>query len=199
VSREEGHAFFELDAGKTTVLVTGGSQGAASINAAMLGALTSLVHDAIQVIWLTGETEYAHIRAAVDAMRIPGVDSMLYLKPFLAAMEYALAAADVVVCRSGATTLAELAAAGVPAILVPYPFAAADHQTHNARAVVEQGAAVLCKDDALNAELLPALQHMLRNRERLQKMRTAAQALARPEAARILAEAVLHMATGRHG
>ena len=198
VAREKGMAFFGFDPGRLAVLVTGGSQGASSINRAMLGALPSLLQDGVQVVWLTGENDYEHIREAVRVMRNPGVERLLYLKPFLAEMEYAFAVSDAVVCRSGATTMAEIAMAGVPAILVPYPYAAADHQTHNARAVVEQGAAVLCNDAAVETELPGILQGMLSDRERLERMRTAARSLARPEAAHTLAEAVLRLATKHH-
>jgi UDP-N-acetylglucosamine--N-acetylmuramyl-(pentapeptide) pyrophosphoryl-undecaprenol N-acetylglucosamine transferase len=102
------------------------------------------------------------------------------------------------VCRSGAITLAEVTRAAVPSVLVPYPFAAADHQTSNAVAMVEQGAAVLCKDEIIDREMYAIVSGLLTDAERLRQMAAAARLMARPEAARVLAAAVIHLATGRH-
>jgi UDP-N-acetylglucosamine--N-acetylmuramyl-(pentapeptide) pyrophosphoryl-undecaprenol N-acetylglucosamine transferase len=198
VSREDAAAFFDLDSQTRTVLVTGGSQGAASINRAVRDILPRLLEDGVQVIWLTGQSEFERIVQAIGgaAENVQGRRVRVY--GFLREMECAWAACDLVVCRAGAITLAEVTRAGVPSVLVPYPFAAADHQTENAKAMVEQGAAVLCKDEMIDRDLYPTVKELLANADRLQRMAAAARSMARPEAARTIAEAVLRLATGRH-
>ena len=192
VTRAEGARFFGLDAGKKTLLVFGGSRGAATINAAMAPLAAKLAGEGIQVIWQTGEEEYEPLRRAIGGPR-EGVK----MYPFIERMECAYAACDLAVCRSGATSLAELTRTGVPSILIPYPFAAADHQTENARALVEAGAAQLVPDpDALR--LLPAaVRGLLGNNEQLRTMALAARRLGRPGAAGALADAVERLAQAR--
>ncbi|KAB2921975.1 MAG: undecaprenyldiphospho-muramoylpentapeptide beta-N-acetylglucosaminyltransferase, partial [Bacteroidetes bacterium] len=104
------------------------------------------------------------------------------------------AAADLVVCRAGATTLAELTRLGKPAVLVPYPHAAANHQELNAKAMVEAGAAVMVKDAALAEELLPAVRRLLHDPAELSAMASRSLALGRPEAGRVLAEKITALA-----
>jgi UDP-N-acetylglucosamine--N-acetylmuramyl-(pentapeptide) pyrophosphoryl-undecaprenol N-acetylglucosamine transferase len=113
-------------------------------------------------------------------------------------MDHAYAAADIALCRAGAGTVAELAIVGLPAVLVPYPFAPDDHQTMNAAALVDAGAAVLVRDDEATPERLgPQIEELLRNPERLTRMAAAARSQARPEAAQALAAWVLEL--GRRG
>ena len=110
---------------------------------------------------------------------------------FIEQMEYAYAACDLAVCRAGATTVAELARAGVPAILVPYPFAAADHQTENATAMVDTGAAVLIADHVLHAELRDAVNGLMADAGRRSGMASRARTLGRQDAAAVIAGSVL--------
>ena len=127
-----------LAANRPTLLVMGGSQGASGINRLMTGALPDFIaaFPDWQFIHLTGASDADGVRAIYTAAQARAV-----VKPFLSEMEYALGAATLAVSRSGASSLAELAALRVPAVLVPYPVAADDHQRHNARAFVETGAA----------------------------------------------------------
>jgi len=106
-------------------------------------------------------------------------------------MENAFAACDLALCRSGASTIAELTLAGIPSVLVPYPFAAADHQSENARAMTEGGAALMCKDSELETGLLPLVLALLDDPARREAMGRRAKMLAKPDAARTLARAVL--------
>jgi UDP-N-acetylglucosamine--N-acetylmuramyl-(pentapeptide) pyrophosphoryl-undecaprenol N-acetylglucosamine transferase len=189
VTREEGARFFGLDPGKKTLFVFGGSRGAATINAAMAPLARCLAGEGIQVVWQTGEEDFDSLRRAFEADR-----TTVKLFPFIERMECAYAACDVAVCRSGASSLAELTRVGVPSILIPYPHAAADHQTENAKAMTDAGAGILIPD-ADAARLLPAaVRGLLNDRERLRAMAEAARLLGRPGAAGVLADAVERLA-----
>ena len=114
---------------------------------------------------------------------------------YLDRMDHAYAAADVALCRAGAGTIAELAVAGLPAVLVPYPFAPDDHQTVNARVLVDAGAALLVRDDDATADqLAPKVEELFADRDRLVAMGAAAGRVARPHAAEALAAWVLELA-----
>ncbi len=194
-SRAEGAAFFGLDPEKTTLLVFGGSLGAASINSALLNILDTLREMDVQVLWQTGETDFARVQEAVAGRAAAG---WLRVVKFIDRMEYAYAACDLAVCRAGATTLAELMRSGTPALLVPYPFAAADHQTVNATTMVEAGAALLCPDRDLSGRLAAMLAELIRDRDRLRAMSRKARSLGRPDAAAVIAGAVITLARSRH-
>jgi len=149
--RADACARLGLDPQKKTLLAVGGSQGARSINAALVRmALDGGISAGWQLLLIAGA---AHLEQSAAALA--GVPNARVL-PYCDAMEDAYAVADLAVARAGAMTLAELAATGVPAILVPYPFAAADHQTANARAVEATGAAVVVADADI-AKRLPAI------------------------------------------
>jgi UDP-N-acetylglucosamine--N-acetylmuramyl-(pentapeptide) pyrophosphoryl-undecaprenol N-acetylglucosamine transferase len=109
-------------------------------------------------------------------------------------MENAYALCDLAISRSGASTLAEMTRAGVPSVLVPYPYAAADHQTANAKVMAEAGAAVLIPEERADAELMGAVMAMLRDVARRETMRACARSLGRPDAAEVLADAILKLA-----
>lgn len=179
--------FFALDPTKKTVLVFGGSLGATSINTAMVNLLDELQRNNVQLIWQTGQSGFERIRATV------GNKNIGWIGPYIDRMDYAYAAADVVVCRSGALTIAELTRVGLPAILVPYPHAAADHQTANARTLVEAGAAIMVKDDELQIRLGRELTQLLMNDELRRQMAHASKKLGRPEAGENIARKVLEL------
>ncbi|MBM4161809.1 MAG: undecaprenyldiphospho-muramoylpentapeptide beta-N-acetylglucosaminyltransferase [Ignavibacteria bacterium] len=185
ISRDEGRRFFHLAADKKTVLVVGGSLGAASINRAVLASLDDLLRAGIQFVWQTGQSDYHRVRQTI------GSKPAGWIGPFVDSMEHAFAAADVVVCRAGATTLAEVTRVGRPAIVVPYPHAAANHQTHNARALVEAGAVLMIADDSVSGNLKPALLELINDPHRLTRMSQASMSLGKPEAGSVLAEKIL--------
>ena len=181
-------AFFEIPAkrgGTPTLLVFGGSQGAHAINDAMIRCLPELRRQApgIHIIHQTGERDYNDALAAYQ----PLADSAEVFK-FIEDMPAAFARADLVVCRSGASTVAEITAAGKPAIFVPFPRAADDHQRVNAEALARSGAAVVVEESKLEgvwlAETVAAL---LGDPSRLARMTEAARELAHPNAARDIA------------
>jgi len=195
VSRSDAAAAFGLDPAAVTLLVLGGSQGAASLNDAMLSLLPELLGRRVQLVWATGSSEFKRVGEALRRV-LPAGDPRVHCVPYIDRMEDAYALADLAVARSGATTLAELMRAGVPAVLVPYPHAAADHQTENARTMVEAGAALMVKDAELAESLGDRLQLLLGDPARRRSMGERARSLGHPEAARLLAEAVLRLAEG---
>jgi UDP-N-acetylglucosamine--N-acetylmuramyl-(pentapeptide) pyrophosphoryl-undecaprenol N-acetylglucosamine transferase len=190
VTRTEAAVRLGLDPAKQTLLVTGGSQGAASMNAAVLDVMPALAEAGVQVLWLTGARDSEHINAAMKAL--PAAPAGVIL-PYLERMEDAFAVADLVVSRAGASTLAELACAGVPSILVPLPTAAGDHQTENARAMVEAEAAVLCTDATAAKELRTLVLELFHDASRRTRMGAAAKSIAKPDASMTIARAILSL------
>jgi len=181
-------AFFEIPpkhGGTPTLLVFGGSQGAHAINEAMVRCLPVLQREApgIHILHQTGERDYNGALAAYG-----GLGESAEVFKFIEDMPAAFARVDLVVCRSGASTVAEIAAAGKPAVFVPFPRAADDHQRVNAEALARHGAAVVVEESKLEgvwlAETIAAL---LQDSRRLQQMSHAARELAHPNAARDIA------------
>ena len=181
-------AFFDITpkrGGIPTLLVFGGSQGAHAINAALFRCLPVLQREApgIHIIHQTGERDYNDALAAYERL---GESAEVF--KFIEDMPAAFARADLVVCRSGASTVAEIAAAGKPAVFVPFPRAADDHQRVNAEALARHDAAVVVEESKLEgvwlAETIAAL---LQDPERLQRMSRAARELAHPHAAHEIA------------
>ena len=170
---------------RPTLLVFGGSQGAHAINQAVLEALPKLMEAVpdIHIIHQTGEKDYADAQAAYLQTMISAEVS-----PFIDDMPAAFARADLLLCRSGASTVAEITAAGKPAIFIPLPTAADDHQTRNAATLAEAGAARLLPQSELTAERLATeIAAMLRDRPLLATISEAARRFAHPDAAATIA------------
>ena len=156
VSRGQGLLRAGLKNGLTTILVSGGSRGAHSINRAMVAVYRRFAgRDGIQILHVTGKNEYNNqVRDTKDAgMDLANIGNII-VKPYLYNMPDALAAADLAIFRAGAIGLAELTAKGIPAILVPYPYAAENHQEFNARNLEKKGAAIVIRDAELTGESL---------------------------------------------
>lgn len=196
---EDGKKMFGLDPKAKTVLVSGGSRGARSINRAMVGVLAHYAgRSGVQILHVTGKVGYDE---TLENLREAGVDlsaaGNLFIEPYLYNMPQALACADVAVFRAGAIGIAELTARGVPSVLVPYPFAAANHQEMNARAIASAGAARMILDRELTAErLLSVLAELLSEDAKLKRMAKAAKKLGRPKAADEIASRVIRLAKG---
>ncbi|MGE5239451.1 MAG: undecaprenyldiphospho-muramoylpentapeptide beta-N-acetylglucosaminyltransferase [Chloroflexota bacterium] len=192
------HRIFSLVNERFTVLVFGGSAGARSINRAMAEALPYLqgLRGRIQFLHQTGERDHAEVAAAYRAQGFQGT-----VVPFIYQMAEAYAAADLVICRAGATTLAELTAVGKPSILVPYPYAAANHQEHNARKLEDMGAARMIRDRDLSGRVIASAIEELYNDENLRKeMQRASTAFGKVDAAeRVVAVAMSLLARRRAG
>jgi len=177
--------------GRFHLLVFGGSQGARAINQALAQAAAALggAADHLAIVHQTGPGQTAEVEAAYARA---GLRAEVH--EFIHDMAAAYVLADLAVCRAGATTLAELSAAGVPAILIPYPFAAAGHQEQNARALAGAGAAeMILQNDLTGPGLAEAILALSDDRERLAAMARAARERGRPEAARRIAEECLRV------
>lgn len=182
-----------LDPEKLTLLVSGGSRGALSINNAMLYVNEQLAgSDNIQIIHVTGTDGYQGVLNELPGKVKEAGNIKLF--SYMQDMPLALAAADLAVFRAGALGLAELAARGVPSILVPYPYATANHQEHNARYFEKENAAIVVRDKELAGENLCCLIKILtEDRERLSAMSKAASTIGRPDAAENIAKNILSM------
>lgn len=179
---------FGLEPERATVLCFGGSLGASSLNAALRAAIPRAMDAGVQILWQTGAREYDTLRGAVN-----GFEHRVALRPFIEEMHLAYSAATLVVCRAGATSIAEITTLGLPSVLVPYPHAAADHQRRNARALAAAGAAVLLEDadlDRFAETVLP----LLADAQALDRLARNAATAGRPNAARDIAGAVIRLA-----
>ena len=178
---------FEGRTGKLRILVVGGSLGAQALNEAMPKAL-ALLEDKPIVVHQAGEKHIDQLKANYAAAGVQGE-----LVAFIDDMARRYAEADLVVCRAGAVTIAELSAGGMASILVPFPHAVDDHQTANAKFLSERGAALLIQQRDLSTEKLADLLRSL-NREKLLDMAKKARALGKPDAARVVAQRCMELA-----
>ena len=187
IERAAARAALGLPDGEPVLLAFGGSTGARSINQAVVENLEGLLEVA-HVVHISGERDWPWVAARADVLSAPA-RGRYHPYPYLhgAAMGQALAAADLAVCRAGASTLGELPYFGLPAVLVPYPYAWR-YQRVNAEWLASRGAAVILEDARLKDELVPTVQSLLGNPARLSEMRERAWALARPDAAGHLAQ-----------
>jgi UDP-N-acetylglucosamine--N-acetylmuramyl-(pentapeptide) pyrophosphoryl-undecaprenol N-acetylglucosamine transferase len=178
-----------LDPALPTVGVFGGSQGARALNEAMLGLTSAGDARAFNLVWQTGAADHARVSNARQWPR------GTVIGPFFSPMAGVYPLLDLIVCRAGAMTLAEVTAWGLPAILVPYPYATDDHQTWNARDLERRGAAIVLLESELGARRLANLiGGLLSDPARRAKMAAAAREAARPDAARVIADRVLALA-----
>jgi len=175
-----------LSPDRMTVLAFGGSRGAASINRAVLGAVHRLGdRKDLQFLHLTGRDGFESVRE-----RMPETGRTIYrVMPYMDDMHKALALADLAVCRAGATTMSELACCGCPAIMVPYPYAAENHQEYNARLIEREGGAQVILDNVLDGDdLAVRIELLINDRQELDRMGRAVRSLARDDAAERIAD-----------
>lgn len=177
-----------LDPARPTLGIFGGSQGARGINETAID-LWRKDREAPNLIWQTGQLDESHVRAAA------AWPERVVIREFFSPMTAVYPLLDAIVCRAGAMTLAELAAWGIPAVLIPYPYATADHQTANARAVERAGAAVVVPESELTPERLgAAVRGLLEDPAARAAMAGAARGLGRPDAAARVADRVIAVA-----
>lgn len=176
-NRGKGLKSFNLDPNKKTVFVFGGSQGAKRINQAIKEGMNNLEQfDRVQLLWQTGKRDFEEIKGFMK-----GKSLTLTVLPFIDDMASAYAVSDLLVCRAGALALAEVTACGKPSILVPYPFATADHQRFNALFLKEKGAAEVILEKELKEEsLTKKIVQLLKDDDKLKEMSKNALALAKP-------------------
>jgi UDP-N-acetylglucosamine--N-acetylmuramyl-(pentapeptide) pyrophosphoryl-undecaprenol N-acetylglucosamine transferase len=182
----------ELETGRRTVLVFGGSQGARRINRAASEAIRELKDRSdLQLVVVSGSAHLELVRDAIPS----GIDLVVRVFSFLDRIDLAYAVADLVVCRAGASSVAEVAVCGLPSLLVPYPYATGHHQDANARALVRAGAAAVVADESLTGPLLASrIRELLGDEARLAAMGEHAAAWSRPDAAEALARVIAEAA-----
>ncbi|WP_423149046.1 undecaprenyldiphospho-muramoylpentapeptide beta-N-acetylglucosaminyltransferase [Rubrolithibacter danxiaensis] len=188
--REEAFAHFGLLPSKKILLVTGGSLGAGTLNKSMLHSLEKLVDEDVQLIWQTGKYYFQSIQQEMEENSFPGIK----VYEFLNRMDLAYAAADVIVSRAGAGTIAELCVVGKPVILVPSPNVAEDHQTKNAIALVNNGAAILVADSIAERELVETAISLIKNLQKCDELGRNIRKMALKDADEIIAKEVLRIA-----
>ncbi len=193
--REQARQQFDLDPDLPTVLVFGGSQGARSINRALVEAHGRWQAREVQFLHAAGSGGYTAATRGWEQARGDHPDAPpVRLVEFIDDMAGAYAAADLVVCRAGATSIAELTVLGLPSVLVPYPHATADHQRENAAALARSGGAVVIDDEDLTGEaLVAAIGPLLDDPDRYAAMARGARAFGRPDAAEGVARLVLDL------
>jgi UDP-N-acetylglucosamine--N-acetylmuramyl-(pentapeptide) pyrophosphoryl-undecaprenol N-acetylglucosamine transferase len=184
--KQESKKKFELDPEKKVLLVLGGSGGAGSINKIVADNINNLLQKKIQVIWQTGQFYFDQYK------KFTSKDVKVF--PFINDMPSAYSACDVVIARSGATTIAEISYLAIPVVFVPSQNVAANHQYMNAKALKAAGAAELIEDKNLKDEFLPVINEIIFNEVRQESLKKNIEAFARPLAAKVIAESAISLA-----
>jgi len=193
LSKKEAVEFFGLSETKKTLFVFGGSQGASSINRAMLKSYCELLENNMQIIWQTGEKDFSEI--------IDGTAKYKELKIFayIDDIDYAYSASDLILCRAGISTVMELACYGAAVVFVPFAYASENHQEKNARAMVEAGASEILLDSEVGEKLSQVVIGLIKNEGRLQEMRKNILKFADMEAASKIADLLDSLAQAKPG
>lgn len=186
IDKADALKFFGLEADKKTVFVMGGSLGARSINETIEVNIDLFKKNNLQLIWQTGKN-YAGRAARAEEERMN-----IWTNAFIDKMENAYAAADVVVARSGAMTVAEMCVVGKPAIFVPYPFAAEDHQAVNAKRLVDRDAALMVQDAEVKEKLMPELLRLVNDKELIEQLQNNVSKLGNTNADEVIAHEILN-------
>ncbi|HEX21203.1 MAG TPA: UDP-N-acetylglucosamine--N-acetylmuramyl-(pentapeptide) pyrophosphoryl-undecaprenol N-acetylglucosamine transferase, partial [Actinobacteria bacterium] len=196
IDRNKALQRLSLSADKRTILIFGGSRGARRINQAAVGIYPIIrKQNNIQIIHITGKQEFERTTSLLDEFQAGTVKVDYHLYPYIKEIWLAYAAADLIVGRAGATTLAEITAAGLPAILIPYPYATDNHQLKNATVLKRAGAAEIVLDNQINSALLwEKISDIIFHEDRLNTMSQASLKAGRPAAAERIAELILEAA-----
>lgn len=191
--REEALQFFSLSDSRKTILVVGGSLGSLTLNESLLAGVDKVIENNVQVIWQCGTYYYESYKKKLSEK----AESQIKLLPFLGRMDLAYAAADVIISRAGAGTIAELCVVGKPVILVPSPNVAEDHQTVNARSLESKGAAVIIRDAEAVENLMDEAIGLLKNEVKCTELSLNIRVLAITNADEVIANQVLKLAEKR--
>lgn len=183
ITRQEAREKLGIPVTKQVLLILGGSLGAASMNKKVAGILDSIKESGVYTIWQTGKNDY-------DTYKNFSTDTV-EVRPFIDEMDVMYKAADMVICRAGATTISELAYYGLPSILIPSPNVANDHQTGNARSLQDKGAAIMIKESEAESRLAEEFKKLLGSPERRGELSRNIKNFSKPEAARAVAESVV--------
>lgn len=190
--RDEAFRFFNLENDKKVVLVLGGSLGAGAINNSIGNGISRFSSGEAQMIWQTGSQYFDRVKEIAEKANVPWV----HIMGFINRMELAYAAADVIITRAGAGTISELQLVGKPAILMPSPNVAEDHQTHNAMALVDKNAAVIVRDSEADEKLLDTAFGLLRDENRCKELSENIRTLADRNADEAIANEILKLIRG---
>ncbi|MGB0918000.1 MAG: undecaprenyldiphospho-muramoylpentapeptide beta-N-acetylglucosaminyltransferase [Flavobacteriales bacterium] len=188
--REEGMKSFNLNPSKKTLLVIGGSLGARSMNLAVQANIKTFIDADVQVVWQTGKHFISEAKKSVEEANATN----FFVSDFIYTMDQAYAVADVVLSRAGASSISELCIVGKPAVLVPFPFAAEDHQTKNAQALVDVDAAILVPDNEAGKRACQEALTLLADDAQIAKLSTNIKTLALPNADEVIAKEILKLA-----
>ncbi len=188
--QDEAASWFGIRGKKKVILVLGGSLGAKSINKAISDNIDAIKEIGIELIWQTGVHGYGEAAALLST----GNNGSIHVYEFISRMDLAYAIADLVVSRAGAGTISELSITGKPAVLVPSPNVAEDHQTKNAMALVERNAAELLEDGECYTKLVPFAVSLVNNEKRLVELKKNISAMALPDAAETIAGEIFKLA-----
>lgn len=193
--KSDGLKKFNFTEKKPVVLISGGSRGARSINNAMIKILSDASKkNSAQFLHVTGKNEFDSVIKNLKEKNFDFENENIKIVPYLYDMPQAMAMADLAIFRAGATGLAELTARGIPAILIPFPFATENHQEFNAKVLVDGGAAKMILNKDLNSEILSAqIDELLSDPEKLKKMSAASLKLGKPQAANEIADMILNL------
>jgi len=184
---EEALKFFDLTNEKPVVLVIGGSQGAISVNKSIHHHLDKFVSNGIQVIWQTGKHYFETAASAAKNFQIKGIRVVA----FIDRMDYAYSVANIIISRAGAIAISEICAVGKPTVFIPLPSAAEDHQTKNAKALVDKNAALLISNDEADQKLADTVLQLAENKEKQNELSRNLLKLARTDAAEKIVEEIL--------
>lgn len=187
---KEAYNYFHFSPEKKTLLIVGGSLGARTINNSVIGSLQVLADADIQIIWQTGKYYFEQAKEASKAIDNPN----LLVTDFVSRMDYAYSIANLVISRAGASSISELCLLGKPAILVPSPNVAEDHQTHNAMALVNESAAELVKDVEAPQKLISEALHLIKNNDKLSMLSQNILKLAEKDSAERIADEIIKIA-----
>lgn len=190
VSREEACKAYGFDPAKKIVFVTGGSQGARSVNEAVLHNIRYFEENNIQLLWQCGNLYFKEFSSRLGYQ----VSEHIQLVKFIKNMDHAYVSADIVVARAGACTISELCVVGKPAVLIPSPNVAEDHQTHNAGALAAKGAAILLPDDKARELLAEKIDRILTDEKEAENMRKQLKPFAKTNADEQIAREILNIA-----
>jgi len=185
--KEIGIEFFKLDPQKKTVLILGGSLGSKTINDSIEEGLEKLVSEGLQVLWQTGKNYYSVIKERFSLKEAINVK----IFPFIAEMDLAYAVADIIISRAGALSVSEICIVAKPAIFIPSPNVAEDHQTKNAKALISQNAALLVTDVDAKSELINKILSLIKDENLQKQLADNIEKLARPDAAEQIVEEIL--------
>ena len=187
--KASAYEYFNFSPDRKTVLVVGGSLGARTLNQTMAAHLDEFRKADLQLLWQTGELFYKNI----DPELLKQQDEYIHIVPFIKNMNDAYSMADVIISRAGALALAELAIVGVPTILVPFPYAAEDHQTFNAKALSTKDAALLIPDKDAKEKLMPTLLQLVNDPDRMETLANNIKQFALPNAIDLIYDEIVKL------